>query len=239
VSDRPLISAIVPVWNCERYVAEAIDSVLAQSYRPLELVVVDDGSTDGSAEVIGRYAPAVRYHHHAHAGLGAARNAGLGLATGAYVAFLDADDVWLPGKLELQMARMEISPAPDLVFGHVVQFHSPELDERSRSRIRGDGQVLGGVFAGTMLARRDVFGRCGLFGTQWRVGEFVDWALRAREAGLRSVVVPEVVTRRRLHQTNMTRRERDGHADYARVIRESLARRRRAGGPQPGAGPGP
>jgi glycosyltransferase involved in cell wall biosynthesis len=231
VSGDGLISVVIPVWNCAQYVAEAIESVLAQSYRPVELVVVDDGSTDGSAAVIEHYAPAARYHYQANAGLSAARNTGIRLSTGTYVAFLDSDDVWLPAKLDRQMVRMRADPAPDLVFGHVEQFVSPELDETTRARLAGDGRILAGVFAGSLLVRRDVFDRVGLFDGQWRVGEFMDWYLRTREAGLEAVVIPEVVTRRRLHTANMSTRERAEHADYARVIKASLARRRKSSTP--------
>lgn len=226
-----MISVVIPVWNCARYVGEAIESVLAQSYRPVELVVVDDGSTDGSAAAIEHYAPDVRYHYQPNAGLSAARNTGIRLSTGPYVAFLDSDDVWLPMKLDRQMARVRADPAPDLVFGHVQQFASPELDEVTRNRLAGDGQILAGVFAGSLLVRRDVFDRVGLFDGQWRVGEFMDWYLRTREAGLEAAIIPEVVTRRRLHTANMSSRERSGHADYARVIKASLARRRKSSTP--------
>jgi glycosyltransferase involved in cell wall biosynthesis len=229
MSDNPLISVVIPVWNCAQYVAQAIESVLAQPYRPVELVVVDDGSTDGSAAVIERYTPAVRYLYQANTGLSAARNAGIRLSTGTYVAFLDSDDVWLPAKLDRQITRMRADPAPDLVFGHVQQFVSPELDVATRSRLVGDGQILAGVFAGSLLVRRDVFDQVGFFDSQWRVGEFMDWYLRTREAGLKATIIPEIVTRRRLHTANMSTRERAGHADYARVIKASLARRRKSG----------
>jgi glycosyltransferase involved in cell wall biosynthesis len=241
MSDNPLISVVIPVWNCAQYVAQAIESVLAQLYQPVELVVVDDGSTDGSAAVIERYTPAVRYHYQANAGLSAARNTGIRLSAGSYVAFLDSDDLWLPAKLDRQMTHMRADPAPDLVFGHVQQFVSPELDVATRSRLEGDGKILAGVFAGSLLVHRDVFDKIGLFDGQWRVGEFIDWYLRTREAGLEAAMIPEIVTRRRLHTANMTIRERAGHADYARIIKASLARRRKSGsasGGEPHGSPG-
>lgn len=230
MSGQPLVSVIIPVWNCEKYVAAAIESVLGQTYRPLELILVDDGSTDGSPLILAGYAPPARVHHQPNAGLGAARNAGIGLAAGELIAFLDADDLWLPQKLEIQVRRMCAEPRVDMVFAHVEQFVTPDLSEDEKRRVEGDGAVITGTFAGTLLARRAVFDHAGLFATHWRVGEFIDWYLKARESGLLTSIVPEVVMKRRLHATNMTRRERDKRADYARIIKASLDRRRRGQG---------
>jgi glycosyltransferase involved in cell wall biosynthesis len=101
VISQPLVSVVVPVRNGERFLGEALDSVLAQDYEPVELIVVDDGSTDGSGDIAGaRGAHVIRQEG---GGLAAARNAGLAAAQGELVAFIDADDVWLPGKLVRQV----------------------------------------------------------------------------------------------------------------------------------------
>ena len=100
----PLISCVVPVFNGERYLGEALDSILAQTYRPLELLVVDDGSTDGAAALVTRYRDQTRPLFQPNAGQAAARNLGLSVARGEFVAFLDADDLWHPEKLARQMA---------------------------------------------------------------------------------------------------------------------------------------
>ena len=98
-----LISCVIPVFNGERYLGEALESVLAQSYQPLEVIVVDDGSTDETAEVARRYGERVRYVWQPNAGETAARNLGLTAAHGEFIAFLDADDVWDSEKLERQI----------------------------------------------------------------------------------------------------------------------------------------
>lgn len=105
-----LISCIVPVFNGERYVSETLDSILAQTYRPLELIVADDGSTDGTAAVVARYGEPVRYLWQSNQGPAAARNLGVSAAQGEFVAFLDADDLWHPEKLTRQMARFHARP---------------------------------------------------------------------------------------------------------------------------------
>jgi glycosyltransferase involved in cell wall biosynthesis len=106
----PLVSCIVPVFNGERYLAEALDSVLGQTYRALEVIVVDDGSTDGTPAVVRTFGARVRCVTQPNAGLAAARNRGLAAATAELVAFLDADDLWLPEKIACQMERFRAHP---------------------------------------------------------------------------------------------------------------------------------
>ena len=132
---KPLISVMIPVYNCDRYLGEAIESVLSQTYRPLEIIIIDDGSTDGSAAVAKRFMPHIHYYYQANAGIGSARNKGIELAQGSFFAFLDADDLWSKDKLAQQMAALEAHPGVDVVFGHVTQFYSPELDEELRRKI--------------------------------------------------------------------------------------------------------
>src|ERR1700758_706720 len=103
MNEKSLISVIIPVYNAEKYLAEAIESVLAQTYRPIEVIVVDDGSTDSSADIAKRFA-SVRYCFQSHSGLGATRNRGIDLSQGKFLAFLDADDLWVEDKLTHQMA---------------------------------------------------------------------------------------------------------------------------------------
>lgn len=119
---QPLVSVIIPTYNCGSYVAETIDSVLWQTHPRREVIIVDDGSTDDTPRVVERYGSAVTYIRQANAGVGAARNAGLGAASGDYVAFLDSDDVWLPEKLEIQLAVAARHPDSGLVVCDGVQF---------------------------------------------------------------------------------------------------------------------
>jgi glycosyltransferase involved in cell wall biosynthesis len=222
------VSAVIPVHNGERYLAEAIESALGQTVAPLEVIVVDDGSTDDCAGVAARYGFRVRYVRQPRAGAGAARNRGADLALGEYIAFLDADDLWVPDKLERQLAAFEAVPPPDAVFGHVEQFHSPDLDEETRSRVQCPEGAMAGYHPGAMLITREAFLRVGHFETSWGVGEFVDWYARAVEKGLRCAMLPGVVLRRRLHATNQGMTKRAEQADYARILKAALDRRRAA-----------
>ena len=225
---KPLISVMIGVYNGAPYLGEAIESVFAQEYRPLELIVVDDGSTDGSAEVARSY-PDLRYLHQENAGNGAARNRAVTEAAGEFFAFLDADDRFTPGKLELQMAALDADAGLDMVFGHVREFVSPELDEETRSAIRPPApEPMPWTAPNLMLIRRASFDRVGPFSETLRVGVTVDWFARASEAGLRYAILTDVVLERRLHTQNNGLRERDSRTQYLLVLKAAMDRRRAA-----------
>jgi glycosyltransferase involved in cell wall biosynthesis len=225
---NPPISVMIGVYNAAPYLAEAIESVLAQDYEPLELIVVDDGSDDGSAEVAKSF-PVVKYLFQENAGNGAARNRAVEAATGELFAFVDADDRFTPGKLILQKAALDSDPGLDMVFGHVQEFLSPELDEETRAALRPPAPApMPWTAPNLMLIRRASFLRVGPFSTTFRVGVTVDWFARASEAGLRYAVLPEVVLERRLHTQNNGLRERGARTQYLDVIRAAMERRRAA-----------
>jgi glycosyltransferase involved in cell wall biosynthesis len=222
---EPAISVIIPVWNCERYLAEAIESVLAQTRAPEEILVIDDGSTDRSRRVAEGYAPRVTYHFKEHSGIGDTRNAGVLFSRGGFIAFLDSDDLWVEDKLEHQLALFQANTGLDAIFGLVEQFHSPDVFPDADNR-QWPRQAYTGKLAGTMLIKKDSFHRVGLFGTEWHVGEFVDWYARAVEKGLKSETLDRIVLRRRIHGSNTVIRERASQADYLRILKASLDRRR-------------
>ena len=224
----PLVDVIIPVYNGERYLAQAIESALAQTYRPVQVVVVDDGSTDSSLQVAQQFSESISYCTQPNSGIASARNRGIDLARGEFLAFLDADDVWLNDKLARQMAVFHRDPELDMVFGQISQFASPELEEVVKRKLRVPIEPMPGYSAGTMLIKRASFLRVGLFETTWEIGEFVDWYAKAIEKGLRSAILAEVVTRRRLHDSNQGVRKRDSRMDYVRVLKAALDRRRQS-----------
>jgi glycosyltransferase involved in cell wall biosynthesis len=217
---------MIGVYNAEPYIAEAIESVFAQSYRPLDVIVADDGSTDGTAAVVRSYGDRVRYAHQENKGNGGARNLAVTLARGDFYAFLDADDRFVPDKLERQMAALQADPALDIVFGHVEEFVSPELDEETRARVRPPAAVQPWMAPNLMLIRRESFERVGPFSETLAVGVTVDWFARADEAGLRNLMLPGVVLQRRLHTSNNGLRHADKRAQYVHVLKAALDRRR-------------
>src|SRR5207247_11352011 len=131
-SDMPLVTVIIGAYNAERYLAEAIDSVLVQTHSNHELIVVDDGSTDSTAEVAEGYGPQVRCIRQENGGMAASRNRAIPEARGSYFSFLDADDRFPPDKLRRQLAVFDADPELDIVYGHVTEFLSPDLGAEAR-----------------------------------------------------------------------------------------------------------
>ena len=215
---KPLVSVLMCVRDGERHVGEAIASALAQTAPPREVIVVDDGSTDGTADVVRSFDGRVQLITQPSLGVGPARNAALEASSGELLGYLDADDIWEPHKLERQLEAFARDPSLDLVFGHMRCFTDGAPEDLS--------EPVPAVLGGSLLFRRSAAERVGPFPTDVRVGEFLDWLMRARDLGLRESVLPEVVLRRREHSSNLTRREQAPFRDFARVLKAGLDRRR-------------
>ena len=228
MKESPLVSVIIPVYNYERYLGEALESVLGQTYRNLEVIVVDDGSTDQSREVARSFAArGVVYCHQNHAGIGPARNKGVELARGEFLAFLDADDRWPLEKIERQLKAFENDPALEMVFGQALQLQNGAGWEAGvNDKSLNVAGMVPGMVPGTMLIKRAAFDRVGKFQGDLKVGEFIDWYARAVELNVRSLVMPDLLLWRRIHDSNQGVRERQSVTDYARVLKAKLDRRR-------------
>ena len=224
-----LISCIIPVYNGERYLREAIDSILAQTYRPLEVIVADDGATDGSAAIVSSYGDRVRYLFQPNAGPPAACNLGLRAAQGDFMAFLAADDLWHVDKLARQMNLFKRRPELDLCVTHVQNFWIPELQEEAeRFRNHRISQPLPGYVPQTLLARRALFETVGHFNIALRHADSTDWFLRVIEHGAVIDLLPDVLVYRRLHQSNLSRRMASAsRQEYVELVKATLDRRRR------------
>jgi glycosyltransferase involved in cell wall biosynthesis len=227
--EQPLISCIVPVFNGERYLREALDSIFSQSYRSLEVIVVDSGSTDGTVAVWAGYKDRVRYTQQAGCGPAAARNLGLSTARGEFVAFLDQDDLWQREKLEKQMARFAARSEIDISIGHVQLFWVAEMQaEAARLQNYGRGRIVPGYTTGTLLARRALFDQVGPFDTSLWFGDATDWFLRAADRRTVMELLPEVLLYHRMHKTNLTRRRIwDSRDEYLGIVKRLLDSRRK------------
>lgn len=223
--NQPLISVVMPVFDGARHLGEAIESVLALSYRPLELIAVDDGSTDDSAAIVRRYGPPVRLLTQAHDGIGSARNRGAEAARGAFLAFCDADDLLPRDRLQRQSAAFASDRDVDAVFGELEEFVSPELDEPVTSMLRAPIRRSVRMMI-TMLLRTNAFRRIGPFATDLGRGIELEWLARADHLGLRIEPCDGVVTYRRLHDASTSFRRRGDEEDYVRAARIAIARRR-------------
>ncbi len=223
MTNSPLLSVVIPAYNAEKYLGAAIDSVLAQGHPSVEVVVVDDGSSDRTREVAQSFGQHLRYLGQEHAGPAAARNRGVQAARGEYLAFLDADDLWLQGKLERQWQALRSTDG--MIFGHVEQFLSPDLDPEAMNKYRCDPAPRPGRVAGTLLMRKVSFLEAGLF-QEWQTGEFIEWYDRARGKKIGEVMLSETVLRRRIHGDNMTLRHSGRSSDYLKVVKAMIDRRR-------------
>jgi glycosyltransferase involved in cell wall biosynthesis len=219
-SDR--IDAVVAVRDGAPYLAAAIESALGQTRPPERVIVVDDGSSDDSAAIAERFGAPVTVLRQRAAGTPIALNAGLAESNAASVAFLDADDLWLPDKLALQAALLARRPDVEVVFGHIVEFGDGDCEGLE---IRTDPAP--GLVKSAALARRSTLDRIGHFDTSYAIVDFPEWRARCQAAAVVEHVLDEIVARRRVHGANVTVRRRDAtHAEYLRMARAAVTRRR-------------
>ena len=226
--DRFDVAVVIPVRDGGAHLGAALSSALDQDLPPLEILVVDDGSTDGSAGVARARGPRVRVVSQPPLGPGAARNRGVAEAAAPWIAFLDADDRWLPSKLRLQRDALLVTPGAVASIGAIRQFFSPEL---GRADVPTP-EILAGVCTTALVVRRDAFLATGGYSTDPGVAEAAEWWIRFQE--LRPIVasVSEVIAERRLHGKNRGVLRAELRHHYVRLAKAALDRRRtREAGP--------
>jgi len=220
---EPLVSVVMPAFEEEAFIAEALGSVLAQTYRPVEIIVVDDGSGDRTAEIAAAHD--VRLLRRPHRGAAAACNAGLAVARGEYWTIFDADDVMPPGRLWSQVAHLQQHPELGIVLGLTEAFVTPgEPRPRHYDPAWEDGPFP--ACTGTMVARRVVLDLVGPFDEARPICYDLDWLARAKDAGIRAGSVDDVALRYRIHSANTTSDIRAVNLAMLKVVRESVRRRR-------------
>ena len=223
------VTVVIPVYNGAAYLAEAVDSVRRQSRPVGRIILVDDGSTDATPELAAALSrdgrdPPIHSVRQDNGGPAAAINRGVTLVESALVAFQSADDIWMPEKIAGQMRALE--DGADLVFGHMQNFISPELDAATTASLQCPPDPMPGHNAGTLLIRLATFLKVGPLDERFRIGEFIDWYGRANDLGLTSVMLPDVVTMRRLHGKNHSLSRKSEAVGYAHVVKAILDRRR-------------
>lgn len=223
------VSAVMPMYNGEAYVAEALDSVLAQTRAADEIVVIDDGSGDASAAIVARYA-GVRCVHQANGGCAAARNRGVAEARGDAIAFIDQDDRWLPAHLARMLDVLEREPEVGFVACAIANFLSPELAALPQGVVPAMLEVpQHGMGTNTLVVRRALFERIGGFDPSMVPMDDSEWLLRAIDDGVRFVHLDEPTVCRRIHAGNQSDFARGRAAQatrMARALHASLKRRR-------------
>ncbi len=217
----PLVSVIVPAFQAEAFIGEALESALGQDGASVEVLVVDDGSTDGTAALASAYP--VRLVRQPNRGPAAARNAGLALARGEFMTILDADDIWPPDRLTRQVDHLRAHPELGIVLGLTEIFLTPGQERPAHWPVAHTGRPIPAV-AGSMLARASVFERVGGFDEQLRQCEDIDWLARVKDAGIQAGSIDHIVLRYRIHATNTSRHTNANKATLLRVLRDSVRR---------------
>jgi len=224
--ENKLVTTIIPAYNGEKYLDDAISSVLNQTEKNFEIVVVDDGSSDATRSIVEKYGSRVRYFYQKNRGTASARNHGIHFAAGHFFAFLDQDDLWLANKLAVQLEAFRADPKLDFVFGQVEQFYSPDIDDDLRNKIHNPSVPVPGILASAMLVKREAFFQVGFFETKWKIGEWSSWYIRAVDLGLNMTVLSDLVAKRRIHSGNKGILHRNALNEYAQILKKSIDRRR-------------
>jgi len=227
MTGESLVSCIVPVFNGERFVAETIESILAQTYRHIEVLIVNDGSTDGTSNVLESFGDRIQTLNQDNAGQATARNHGIRKANGEFIAFLDADDLWLANKLSLQMKFLDSHPNANLCTCMMLNFWEPELaEEAEQLQDTAHARPYPATWQG-ILARRDVFEHVGMLDTGVAFSDVREWLHRATGMGVNIEHLDEVLVHRRIHSNNLSRgRGEHDPALLLRLAERALARRR-------------
>lgn len=220
------ISVVIPAFNAETTIAEALASVLKQTLQPYEIILVDDGSTDRTAYVASQTSPSIHIERQANRGAPAALNAGIRLAAGDHLAFLDADDIWEQDKLEIQACLLENRADLDGVGGLMQRFLCPSNDAETNKRYRVAENPEPSWLLGALLLRRRCFDVCGIFDETLPVGYSIDWCHRARLARLAFAMHPSVVFRRRIHPGSLAHRSPRADRSMLQMARFAIERRR-------------
>lgn len=225
MSDHRLVSIIMPVCNGERFLGDAIRSVLGQSHRAIQLIVVDDGSSDRSGEV-ARGFPEVEYHRKENGGVGTARNLALRQVRGEFIAFLDADDLWEPEKLKAQLEWMDAHPEHGLVFAYERFFVTEGAETPAwytGDRMQEDHVAF---VPGTLLVRREVAQRVGDFVTHLHHEDDTEWFMRAKDAGFGIGIMKQTLLHRRIHGANISMQARPSAQVLFKLLKDSILRQR-------------
>ncbi len=219
------VSVILPIYNAERYLAEAVESVFLYHFEPLELIVVDDGSTDRGAELIPAFGKNIHYVYQSNQGPSSARNTGLSMATGEIIAFIDADDIWPEGKLKTQLQLLHDLPEIDVVWGKSRYQFESEAVVHYFSETEFAADTVFNAFLGAALFRKRVFERVGLFDSTLRFGEDWDWLNRASELRVPILKTEDCSLIYRVHAQNMTSDKKEVDFHTVKLLKKKLDRK--------------
>jgi len=219
------ISAVIVARNAERFLRAALQSVLEQTLPPAEVIVVDGNSEDATAE-IARSFSGVKYELQKESGLANARNQGIQSSVGEFIAFLDADDLWLPNKLKTQLEHLHWKSEAMACLASVKLFLEPNVLLPSNYEPESFHKEQIGYTPGAMLARRTVFDRVGLFDPDLTIATDSDWFARFLDDKVPCAIIPDLVLFKRIHEGNISRNLPRYRAETYQVVRRSVKRKK-------------
>jgi len=223
----PLVSVIVPVHSGERFLASALESIFQQDYDPYEVIVVDDGSTDRSAEIVRSYRD-IHYLHQSAQGVSVARNAGVSAARGEFIAFLDQDDIWTPNKLSVQMTHFLERPDVGYTIARLRLFLEPGTS--TPSWLKEDLLLTDhiGFLPSTLVVRKATFAQVGDFSSTYKTASDSDWFFRAKDLGIPMSILPDILLHKRIHSQNQSSQAQYTSSELLRVVKASIDRQCRS-----------
>jgi glycosyltransferase involved in cell wall biosynthesis len=227
VANPITISVIIPVYNGQDYLLESIQSVCEQEYDNLEIIIVDDGSTDGTAELIYsmKKRNTIKYFYQQNKGPASARNMGLEKASGEWIAFLDSDDLWPKSKISRCLESIKKNNEVEIVWGMTeVFFQSEEL----KSKFIGSDfakKPIFNTYLGAVFTRKSVFEKTGLFDTSLRYCEDLDWYQKTIEKKIKTIFTNSVELYYRVHYTNSTHDNFSLNKNLIRMLKNKLSRK--------------
>ncbi len=219
-----LVSVIIPVYNGGRFLKQALESVLNQTYQKLEVIVIDDGSTDNTKDIVDSFST-ISYIYQENKGVASARNKAISIANGEYVTFVDADDIIVENKVELQLLCLENNAEVDICICNLENFVDPNFQHL----IKEHEHFLNNekISYMNMMVRRNLFAKVGLFNERYKHSSDFEWITRAKDLNFKVEILPDVLQKRRLHNSNISVVARkDNDILRFKILKESLERRR-------------
>lgn len=227
---KELISCIVTSFNSEKYIAEAIRSILNQTYKHIEIIIADGGSTDKTKDVVQQLNSGIKFITQKGLSPAETRNLGFNSSSGKYIAFLDADDLWHPEKLTRQMNCFAENPEIDLCITYAEMFWSEDLNnEKFFFKDHPRTKSIPGYATTTLLAKKNVFEITGKFNKDLWFTDATEWFIRAKGLGLKIHIIEEPLTYHRMHQSNLTKRKSEESREEFLALVKSVLDRKKTG----------
>lgn len=216
-----MIDIIIPVYNGEKFIAQAIESILNQTFNDFTVIIVDDGSQDSTVEEIERYMKndsRIVLFKNPHQGQPKTINKGLLETSNTYICFLDADDLWLPTKLERQIDFLENNTQTDVLFTMIQEFE--DFDKGTLQKYDARPHPMKGVQKSTIMFRSTLLDQFGLFDENQYMAVFINWYRQLIRQGVQEHILDKVLVKRRVHDSNFTKTI--NRKDYLKVIKKHL-----------------